>query len=153
MFEAIDREIRVSKKFLALKKDSLDTEIDVILSKSLILTICSSYEEEIKRAIEKRLERCADQDLTRFVLSVLKGSKYLAYSDLKGKILEKFGESYVEEFKKFTNDEMINSYKSLVDKRNVGSHTTRFVVTFDDVINYHKQGKHVISAFQRTLKL
>lgn len=153
MFEAIDREIAVSKKFLAFKNDSLDTEIEVILSKSLIITICSSYEEEIKKAIEKRLESCTDLDLTRFTVSILKGSQYLAYSDLKGKILDKFGESYITKFENFISPQIISDYDSLVRGRHIGSHTTRFVGTFDDVVKYHTQGKKVIIAFQNTLKI
>lgn len=153
MFEAIDREIIVSKKFLAFKKDSLDTEIEVILSKSLILTICSSYEEEIKKSIEKRLESCTDLDLTRFTLSILRDSQYLAYSDLKGKILDKFGESYVTKFENFTNPQIISGYDSLVRGRHKGSHTTKFTGTFEDIVKYHEQGKYVIIAFQRTLKI
>jgi|APSaa5957512535_1039671.scaffolds.fasta_scaffold28929_3 hypothetical protein len=153
MFEVIDREIIISKKFLAFKEDSLDTEIEVILSKSLIITICSSYEEEIQKIIEKRLESCTDLDLTRFTLSILKGKQYLSYSDLKGKILDKFGESYVTKFESFTNPQIISDYDSLISGRHKGSHTTKFSGTFNDVVNYHNQGKGIIIAFQNTLKI
>lgn len=154
MFEAINREIIVSKKFLAFKKDSLDTEIEVILSKSLILTICGSYEEEVIKTIEKRLESCVDLDLTRFTLSILKGKQYLAYCDLKGKILGKFGESYVTKFENFiTAPEIITDYDSLVKGRHKSSHTTKFRGTFEDIVKYHSQGKQVIIAFQNTLKI
>ncbi len=90
MFELVDKEIVLIEEYLDNHRDKLKLNLETILTKSLILTICSSYEEEIKKTIQTRLESSTDNDLIRFVLSIIITTKYLAYESLKDKILKQF---------------------------------------------------------------
>ena len=153
MFELINSEIMLIKEYLDNNKDKLEVNLETILTKSLILTICSSYEEEIKKTIQARLNSSMDNDLIRFVLSVITTTKYLAYDSLKNKILKQFGESYVKKFENLIDQQKISSYTSLVNNRNIGSHKTTFYMTFQDAVDSHDDGKQIIIAFKNTLKI
>ena len=129
-----------------------ETPIEALLTNALLVYVCGIYEKEIRRVVTSRARESGDTHLVRFVGSALDRRRHLKLEDLRGEILKKFGEEYLEEFNKRikgTTYEM--SYSNIITNRDCGAHGKSTNMTIDELKTQQREAQHVLAAFSDVL--
>ena len=129
------------------------TEIDVLLTRSLLVLICAEFEQAIEAIIQQRCSSINDDSVKEFVGSCVDAVfRSVKSSEIAG-LLNRFGGSYKETFKLKTdaNPAAVTFYNNIVTNRHSVAHADGGNVTFLDVKRFYEEGHVVLDFFRETL--
>ncbi len=129
------------------------TEVGAFLTVYLLILICGAFENELERLVVERAKRAMDDDLTSFVQNSMKEYHGLKVSDLKGKLLKKFGVKHTSSFEGFLQREWeaVQKYQNIVTNRHSIAHGTPIYMTFEELIGSYSESKKVLKEIQTIL--
>jgi hypothetical protein len=121
------------------------TEIEVFLTRYLLIYICAIFEDEIKKIIVERASNTKDPFLNLYVKSSLKATfRQIDTGGIAG-TLKYFGPKYKDEFQEKVNGTKAQTdYNSIVNDRHYTAHNTGSNITFDDLVGYYDEGNIIL---------
>jgi len=134
--------------------NSKGSDIEAYLTKYLLILLCSSYEKRIREIIIERVKKANDLELISFVDKIYRYSlRTLRLSEMRGNLLKRFSEKYVEEFdrKIIPNDDPAIKYSNIVENRHAAAHGGTVNMTFGELVNSYKTAEVVISSLSEVL--
>lgn len=124
------------------------------LTEYLLIKACAGYELQIRQILLDRAGKSGDEDLTTFVVNSAQFYKHLAFDNLKGNIVGKFGEKHKHEFaKRLDNSDAKKSYASIVVLRNAVAHGEKSTLTYDEFERRYKSASKVLDELKDVLCL
>ena len=135
------------------KTNSWNSDLETHLTKYIIIHICSECELEIKSMLRDRAVKCQDPALSSY-LEARTDIRSLRISDLKGNILDKFGEGYSKIFSEKLNelDERVQSdYSSIVTTRGDAAHGGKINMSFNEVASAYKNVKKLLDLLSNVI--
>lgn len=148
----VDSAIDACRKHL-LSSGARGTEIEAFLTVYLLIRICGAYEKEIEGLVVARAKRSKDVEVALFVENTMKDYHGLKVSDVKGKLLAKFGSTFVALFEEFLSQEQeaAQLYQNIVLNRHSIAHGKSINITFDELILSYPKSKKVVEKIQAIL--
>lgn len=138
-------EVHISSK-------NIDGEIADLLTRSLLILICSEFERKIKEMVNDRCESISDRQVRQFAQSSTeKMFRGLWINELAG-LLGHFSSEYKQQFGDSRDKEAIDAYSSIITNRNKIAHGEESVATFQDVKLYYEKAHVVLDWFQSALR-
>ncbi len=121
------------------------TEIEVFITRYLLIYICAVFENEIKEIIVKRASKVNDPFIHSYVESSLRATfRQISTSGIAG-TLNYFGKEYKEKFNdKINGTKMQNDYNSIVNDRHFTAHDSGSNLTFNDLMGYYEEGHKIL---------
>ena len=129
-----------------LKKNNAEgTEIEVFITRYLLIYICAVFEKEIKKIIVERASKVNDSFINLYVESSLKATfRQINTGGIAG-TLNYFGPKYKKKFNdKINGTKMQTDYNSIVNDRNNTAHDSGSNITFNDLIGYYEEGHKIL---------
>jgi RiboL-PSP-HEPN len=129
------------------------TEIENLLTRSLLVLICAEFEQQIDTIIEERCSSINDKSLEEFFASCVDAVfRSVKSSEIAG-LLNRFGGSYKETFKQKAdaNPVAVTFYNNIVTNRHGAAHSDGGNVTFAEVKRFYEEGHVVLDYFRETL--
>lgn len=133
--------------------DTSGTEIESLLTRSLLVLICSEFEQKIEAIIQEKFSSIEDKSLREFAGSCVDAVfRSVKSSEIAG-LLKRFGGSYKENFKKKSdeNARAVTFYNNIVTNRHGVAHSNGGNVTFADLKMFYEEGHVVLDYFRDTL--
>ena len=130
-----------------------DTEIEQLLTYSLLVIIYAEIEREIDAIIERKYDSIENTSIRRFVASSRDaGTRGIKSSELAN-FLGRFGDEYKIDFQtRIRESQRAESYyNNLITNRHETSHASGSTATFQNVKNYYEEGHVVLDFFRDTL--
>ena len=129
------------------------TEIENLLTQSLLVLMCAEFEQNIKRIIEKKCNSIADTSLHDFIFSCLDAVFRSVKSNEIAGLLGRFGDMHKETFKNKTkeNKKVETFYNNIVTNRNVVAHAVGTNVTFKEAKQFYEEGHVILDYFKDSL--
>ena len=129
------------------------TEIEILLTRSLLVLICSEFEQAIESIIQERCSSINDIYLREFIGSCVDAVFRSVKSNEIAGLLNRFGKNYKETFKKKTdeNPTAVTFYNNIVINRHSFAHAEGGNVTFMEVKKFYEEGHVVLDFFRDTL--
>ena len=129
------------------------TEIENLLTQSLLVLICSEFEQKIERLIQDRCSHIPDEALKEFVGSCV-GAVFRSVksSEISG-LLNRFGGEYKERFKDRVdaNPRTVTYWNNIVINRHGIAHAEGTNTTFNDAKLFYENGHEVLDWVKDTL--
>jgi hypothetical protein len=129
------------------------TEIENLLTRSLLVLICAEFEQQIEAAIQEKCSSIRDPSLKEFISSCV-GAVFRSVksSEISG-LLNRFGGDYKEKFKERTdaNPVGVTFYNNIVTNRHDVAHAGGGNVTFADLKRFYEEGHVVLDYFREAL--
>lgn len=121
------------------------TEIEVFITRYLLIYICAVFEKEIKNIIVERAMKVNDPFINLYVKSSLKATfRQIDTGGIAG-TLKYFGLEYKERFNhKMNGTKMQTDYNSIVNNRHITAHDDGSNITFNDLIGYYEEGHKIL---------
>lgn len=148
----VDQALEHCERHLDLTK-SFGTEIESLITSSLLVLICAEFEQRVKAIIEERCNFIPDGALREFVGSCVDAVfRSVRSSEIAG-LLNRFGRDYGEAFKEKTdaNPKAVTLYNNIVTNRNTVAHSTGGNMTFAEIKSSYGEGHVVLDFFRETL--
>jgi hypothetical protein len=129
------------------------TEIENLLTRSLLVLICAEFEEKIEAMIQERCSRIPDQSIREFVASCVDAVFRSVKSNEMAGLLKRFGGDCKDKFtrKANANPVAVTFYNNIVTNRHGVAHTTGGNTTFPEVKRFYEQGHVVLDYFRDAL--
>lgn len=149
----IDEAIAVCDSHL---KDSQarGTEVEIFLTRYLIVLLCATFEEKIEELVNGRAEKSNDLALAVFVRSSMSLIfRSLMTSEIAG-LLGRFG----SEYKQLFQEEMVKNqvaqtfFNNLVTNRHHTAHKSGSNLTFTEFVEFYNEGHLVLDVVERVLE-
>lgn len=120
--------------------------IESYLNQFLVIKIYRAFEEQIRDLIIKRAERSKDPEIVNYFRSNHKRFRGILTSEIQEHVLQKFSQSYLEDFKrKVAQDNIGQSFNSIISNRHNIVHAGGPVyATFNDTIEAYNKGHKVL---------
>ena len=131
--------------------NSTGTALESYLTKFLIISITSKFEEDIKGILLARICSCNDSQLTKYIDEKFLSYKHLKLPDIRGEILAKFDISLKTKFNKKIKGEPETNYNNIVENRRNAAHGGSVQLTFQDTVIAYGEAQKVIDALEDTL--
>lgn len=129
------------------------TEIESLLTYSLLVLMCSEFEQVIEKLVQDKCSTITDPGIKEFLGSCV-GILFRSVksSEISG-LLNRFGNSYKEAFKLKTdnNARAVTLYNNIVTKRHGVAHSYGTNITFQEVKQFYEEGHIVLDFFQDVL--
>ena len=127
------------------KNNAKGTEIEVFITRYLLIYICAVFEKEIKNIIVERAMKVNDPFINLYVKSSLKATfRQIDTGGIAG-VLNHFGPEYKKKFNyKMKETKMQNDYNSIVNDRHNTAHGDGSNITFNDLIGYYEEGHKIL---------
>jgi hypothetical protein len=140
----IDQTLEECDKHLA-STGAQGTEIENLLTRSLLVLMCSEFEQEIEAIIQKKCASIKDSSLQEFFWSCVDAVFRSVKSSEMAGLLNRFGGSYKDAFKQKTeaNPIAVTFYNNIVTNRHGVAHSDGGNVTFVEVKKFYEEG-HVV---------
>lgn len=160
-FRAVEELVQRMESHAPVGKTSA-LEFRTDLGRLLVIAIVSAYETSVRAILVKRAEGYHDE----FAHYVRVDCKFLnariSVFHLE-RLAGKFGPGPKRKFKremkrlqgrflKRTNNNLESTYDRLVERRNSLAHSTQIKVSIEEAVSWHRIAKHVIYAFDRSLR-
>ena len=148
----IDQMLNKCEDHLSSTK-AFGTEIESLLTQSLLVLMYAEFEQNIKRIVEKKCSSIADSSLRDLCFScinfVFRGVKL----DGITRLLEHFGAMHKKTFEKKTmnNKKAETFYNNIVINRHLVAHAEGTNVTFKDVKQFYEEGHVILDYFNDSL--
>ena len=135
--------------------ESFGTEVESLLTQSLLVLMCSEFERQIKSIVEHKCSTITDAAVREFIGSCTGAVFRSVLSGEIAGLLKRFGPNYKEAFKKKADDNQraVTFYNNIVTNRHSAAHSDGSGVTFGDVKQFYEQGHLVLDFFQDSLLL
>ncbi len=155
LFKEIDNAILKCKNFLSNCKLE-DPEIEIYLTSYLLLITYSNFESYIRDAIIKYLcKNYEDIDLKNYVnFSTKRLVRSITIKEI-GKLLKEINPKLKKIFTEYQqkNQQIANSYDSLLTNRHQVAHTNGAKITMSDFLNYYKDAKKLFVQLNKILNI
>lgn len=92
--------IEMSLRCCELLSREIDPRVEELLTKAILIEICTSFNEEIKSLFRKKLSEISDESIRDFACSCVENqlrNHNPKHSDIKG-LLGRFGDFYKDKF-------------------------------------------------------
>ena len=121
------------------------TEIEVFITRYLLIYICAVFENKIKEIIVERASKVNDPFINLYVESSLKATfRQIDTGGIAG-TLKYFGLKYKKKFNdKINGTKMQNDYNSIVNDRHITAHDSGSNLTFNDLMGYYEEGHKIL---------
>lgn len=133
--------------------NTFGSQIESFLTRYLTIIVCSNFEQEIERLLERRAARSADPALKEFCRSCC-GVVFRSVmtSDMAG-LLGRFGVSYKELFQQrmLANQRAETFFNNIVSNRHDTAHEAGGTLAFVDLKRFYEEGHVVLDAFRDVL--
>ena len=152
--ERIDDALQRCARHLS-SAQSIDEEIENLLTQSILILICGEFERKLKGLILERCARVSDLPIRNYIGNYTRTAlRSLRLSDLTG-LLSRFGPGHSMEFRKRYEGNSIaaNMYDSVWTNRNSVAHGEGSSATFGDVRRFYQEGHVVLDYFRDALWL
>ena len=93
--DELDADLELCDKHLKTT-NSKGTEIESFLTRFLLVHICAKYEMEVKNIITHRVKQTGDKEVISFTEGSIARIRNIKPDDLRGNVLKKFSEDYLE---------------------------------------------------------
>lgn len=124
------------------------------LTEYLLIKACAEYELQIKQILLDRAGKSGDDDLKTFVVNSTQFYKYLAFDNLKGNIVGRFGDKHKREFaRRLDKSDARDSYGSIVVLRNEVAHGKKSTLTYDEFQRHYRSAAKVLDELEAVLCL
>ncbi len=129
------------------------TEIESLLTQSLLVLMCAEFEQKIEATVQEKCSTILDPSIKGFVESCMSAVFRSTKSNEMAGLLNRFGSSYKEAFKKSANDDerVVTFYNNIVVNRHVVAHSEGSGITFHDAKEFYEEGHVVLDFFQDAL--
>ncbi len=149
----IDKNLLLCQKHLE-DTNSKGSEVESFLTQFLLIHICGEYEKEIEKIVGQRAKKSSDVELATFVSETIEAYKHLKLEAIRGKILRKFSEKYVNHFdSKIKGSDSEIMYQNIITNRDSIAHGGNINMTLAELINSHDKAKLVLAALYDSLNL
>lgn len=135
------------------KSEAWGSEVESYLTRYLLVLMCASFEEEIKRLAIDRSIRSNDNGVVAFVTSAVgQVFRSVRTSEIAG-LLGRFGLSAKESFQK----EMQSSpraetfFNNIVVNRHDTAHSSGANISFRELVQFYEEGHVVLDVVKRSL--
>ena len=150
----IDRALEGCENHLTATK-SFGTEIERLLTYSLLVVIYAEFEQTIKFIIQQRCDFIEDNSLRELVRACI-GNVNRIQSGQMGDLLERFGTELKATFRgkieaSQDNQRAETFYNNLITNRHDTAHSVGSNLTFEDVKRFYLEGHVVLDFFQHAL--
>jgi len=148
----IDQTLELCESHLT-SSEAQGTEIEVLLTRSLLVLICAEFEQEIESIIQERCSSIDDDSVKEFIGSCVDAVfRSVKSSEIAG-LLNRFGVNYKEAFKRKAdaNQQAVTFYNNIVTNRHSVAHADGGNVTFGEVKRFYEEGHIVLDFFRDTL--
>ena|SRR2546425_173408 len=151
-FPEVDSAIESCRRHLA-SLPARDVEVEGFLTVYLLVRICGAFEKELQRLVCEKARRANDRDVRAFVENSMKNYRSLKTSDIRGKLLSKFGGSHSDALKSFLEREVViaQQYSNMIVNRNLGAHGDNINMSFEELAASFPDSKRVMGEVQRIL--
>ena len=151
-FIEVDAAFKVSRKHLDDTKSG-STEIESFLTRYLIVLVCGAFENEIRKLVVDRAMVAKDDDLTTFVTKTISNYRSLKASDLRGKLVGRFGQRHRDGFGKFMSEEseIVTRYNNIVRNRHSVAHGRTVNMTIDELEDSYRKSLKMIEIIRKLL--
>lgn len=148
----IDQLLESCEEHLSSTK-AFGTEIESLLTQSLLVLMCAEFEQAIKSIVEQKCATITDAAVREFIGSCTGQIFRSVKSGEIAGLLGRFGSDYKEAFKAEADDNQlaITFYNNIVTNRHVVAHSGGSSVTFGDLKQFYEQGHLVLDFFQNSL--
>jgi hypothetical protein len=148
----VDQTLEICESHLSSTK-AQGTEIEVLLTRSILVLICSEFEQTIESIIQERCSSIDDESVKEFVGSCVDAVfRSVKSSEIAG-LLNRFGRDYKEAFKQKAdeNPEAVTFYNNIVINRHSVAHADGGNITFSEVKRFYEEGHIVLDFFRDSL--
>lgn len=129
------------------------TEIENLLTQTILVIMCSEFEQKIKTITEEKCSPITDKSLRDLCVgTVFRGVKSSGIADL----LNCFGVDYKERFKQKSmenkdNEVAVTYYNNIVVNRHGVAHSSGTIMTFKEAKEFYEKGHVVLDFFRDAL--
>jgi len=148
----IDQALEVCRRHLA-STGAYGTEIENLLTRSLLVLICAEFEERIEETIQERCSSIEDASLKEFIASCMGAVFRSVRSSEMAGLLKRFGGRCKDGFTRRadSNPIAVTFYNNIVTNRHGVAHTTGGNATFPEVKRFYEEGHIVLDFFREAL--
>jgi hypothetical protein len=148
----IDQTLEECGKHLA-STGAQGTEIESLLTRSLLVLMCSEFEQKIESIVQEKCASIKDSSLQEFFGSCVGAVFRSVKSSEMAGLLNRFGGDYKETFRMKTdaNPVAVTFYNNIVTNRHGVAHSDGGNVTFIEVKKFYEQGHVILDYFRETL--
>ncbi|MEW6350355.1 MAG: HEPN domain-containing protein [Thermodesulfobacteriota bacterium] len=132
---------------------STGTEIEYLLTRSVLVLICAQFEEKIRATIREKCDTVDDESLRTFLDSCVRAVFRSLKVDEMGSLLNRFGSNHKENFKEriSVNPQAVTLYNNLVTNRHQVAHADRLHMSLHEVKGFYEQGHIILDFFREAL--
>ena len=135
--------------------NSFATQIERLLTYSLLVVIYAEFEQMINSIIQERCDLIDDESLRELVRLCIGNISRIQSSHI-GDLLARFGADRKIAFRNKitasqTNERAETFYNNLINNRHDTAHSIGSNLTFDEVKQFYLEGHVVLDFFQKTL--
>jgi hypothetical protein len=150
----IDQTLQACEEHLS-SASAFGTEIEMLLTQSLLVLICSEFEQKIENIVQEKCAIINDVALREFIGSCVDAVfRSVKSSEIAG-LLNRFGPEYKGAFKRKTEEDPVSVtfFNSIVTNRHCVAHSTGSNVSFNDVKEFYEKGHIVLDYFRDVLMM
>lgn len=133
--------------------NSFGTEIEKMLTSSVLILICCEFELAIKNMLHEKCRSVLDKDIKNFVETCI-GLVFrsLTVKEMTG-LLGKFDSSNKEVFSALCqqNERAVTFYGNIITNRNAAAHEGSSSSTFLELKNFYAEGHVILDFFRQAL--
>jgi len=144
----IDRAVQLCAEHLD-RTQSRGTEIEVFLTRYLLILMCAAFEEEIENIVLRRLAGSNDPKIESFGKSALDALfRSMKISEIAG-LLNRFSPEYKEQFQNRVNGTRAETFfNNIVLARHSTAHSVGTNVTLRELVEFYEEGHTVLDVIQ-----
>ncbi|MCY3869095.1 MAG: HEPN domain-containing protein [Gemmatimonadetes bacterium] len=144
----IDRTLEKCEEHLS-DTDAFGTEIESLLTQSLLVIMCAEFERKIKELIREKCSSVEDESIVEFMESCINAVfRSIRVNEISGLL-----NPYKERFTQKIMDNKIQEtlYSNIITNRNQVAHAEGSNATFKDVKEFYEEGHIVLDFFSEAL--
>jgi len=132
---------------------SYGTEIENLLTQSLLVIMCAEFEQTIEKLLQEKCSSVSDPSIKEFLGSCVSAVFRSVKSNEMAGLLNRFGSPYKEAFNEKTNENQraVTFYNNIVTNRHRVTHSDGSNVTFEEVKQFYEEGHVVLDFFREVL--
>jgi len=151
-FPEVEDAIAACRKHLD-NSNSKGTQIEAYLTCYLLVLICRTFENEIRRLVVERAKLAKDEDIVTFMTNSISTYRSLKVSDIKGKLMGRFGKGHWDRFDEFLRNEttVVTGYSNIVANRHQVAHGGPVNMTLDELVQSYRNSEKVLAQLRTML--
>jgi hypothetical protein len=151
--QKVDEAISACEQHLRVT-DSEGTQIEALLTRSLLVLTCSAFEEQIERIIDARTQSLGDVPMQVFFQSCVGAVFRSTKSNEIAGLLGRFGSQFKESFnrKAAADPVAVTFYNNIVTNRHGVAHTQGLNCTLNDLRSFYDRGHVVLDYLRDTMQ-